>query len=113
MAEPSLDRPGVVALVGQRVAAGVAQHVGMGLDLKLGASRRALDHPGKAGRGERRSAFADEDEGRRRALSLEPAKRSQLVALDWVRARRAVLSNQSAIPGSGGSMPSAVAKALR
>jgi hypothetical protein len=42
MAEPSLDRPGVVALVGQRVAAGVAQHVGMGLDLKLGASRRAL-----------------------------------------------------------------------
>jgi hypothetical protein len=68
---------------------------------------------GKAGRGERRSAFADEDEGRRRALSLEPAKRSQLVALDWVRARRAVLSNQSAIPGSGGSMPSAVAKALR
>jgi hypothetical protein len=50
---------------------------------------------------------------KRRALSLEPAQRSQLVALDWVRARRAVLSNQSAIPGSGGSMPSAVAKALR
>jgi hypothetical protein len=34
MAEPALDRPGVVALVGQRVAAGVPQHVGMGLQLQ-------------------------------------------------------------------------------
>jgi hypothetical protein len=29
MSEPALDRPGVVPLVGQRVAAGMAQHVGM------------------------------------------------------------------------------------
>jgi hypothetical protein len=51
MAEPSLDRPGVVPLVGEGVAAGVAQHVGMGLDLKVGASRGSLDS-GEAGCGE-------------------------------------------------------------
>jgi hypothetical protein len=36
MAEPALDRPGVVALVGERVATGVAQHVRMCLELHLG-----------------------------------------------------------------------------
>ena len=34
MAEPSLDRPGVVTLVGKGVAAGVAQHVRVGLELE-------------------------------------------------------------------------------
>ena len=33
MDEPALDSPGVVALIGQRVAAGVPQHMGMGLEL--------------------------------------------------------------------------------
>jgi hypothetical protein len=41
----------------------MAQHVRVGLDLKTGAGSRALDHAGEAGRGERRSALADEDEG--------------------------------------------------
>ena len=53
MAEPSLDRPGVVALVGKGVAAGVAQHVRMGLEIEAGAGGGALDHPGEASRGER------------------------------------------------------------
>jgi hypothetical protein len=106
------DRPmAEPALVGQRVAAGVAQHVGMGLDLKFGASRRALDQRAKPAvvNGDPRSLTKT----KRRALSLEPAQRPQFVALDRMGARRAVLSNQSAIPGSGGSTPSAVAKALR
>jgi hypothetical protein len=60
MAEPSLDRPGVVALVGEGVTAGVAQHVRVRFELKAGA---ALDHLGEAGRGERGAAVADEDEG--------------------------------------------------
>ena len=34
MPEPALDRPGVVALVGEGVAAGVPQHVGMGLEFQ-------------------------------------------------------------------------------
>jgi hypothetical protein len=50
-----------VPLVGERVAAGVAQHVRVGLELQASGRRGALDHPGEAGRGERRSALADED----------------------------------------------------
>ena len=40
----------------------MAQHVRMGLDLKVGAGHGALDHA-RAGRGEGRAALADEDEG--------------------------------------------------
>jgi hypothetical protein len=50
------------------------------LDLKAGAGRGSLDHPGEAGRRERRPALADEDEGRGRALAAQPSQRPQLVA---------------------------------
>jgi hypothetical protein len=40
MAEPSLNRSGVVALVGERVAAGVAQHVRVRLKIEAGGSSR-------------------------------------------------------------------------
>jgi hypothetical protein len=73
----------------------VPEHVRVRLDLKTGAGRGALDHPGEAGRSERRAALADEDEGRGRALALEPAQRSQLVALDRVSARRVVLARRT------------------
>jgi hypothetical protein len=52
MPEPSLDRPGVVSLVGEGVAASVPENVGMGLELKAGTCGGALDHSGEAGRGE-------------------------------------------------------------
>jgi hypothetical protein len=48
VAEPSLDRPCVVALVGERVAAGVTEHVRMRLELEAGAGGGTLDHSGKA-----------------------------------------------------------------
>ena len=64
MPPPALDRPGVVPLVGEGVAAGVAQHVGVRLQLQAPAGCGALDHPGEAGSGEGRPALADEDEGR-------------------------------------------------
>jgi hypothetical protein len=73
MAEPTLDRPGVVALVGQRVSAGVAKHMRMCLELQAGTGGRAFDHAGEAGRG-----------GRGRALALEPTQRPKIVALDRV-----------------------------
>jgi len=38
MPEPSLDRPGVVAPVGQRVAAGMAEHVKMRLEVEPAAA---------------------------------------------------------------------------
>jgi hypothetical protein len=43
MTEPSLDRSGVVPLVGKSIAAGVAKHVRMGLQFEAGADGRALD----------------------------------------------------------------------
>ena len=59
-----MDRPGVVPLVGKRIAAGMAKHVGMGLQFEAETSaRRPLYHPGKARGRERRAALADEDEG--------------------------------------------------
>jgi hypothetical protein len=73
MAEPPLNSPGVVPLVGEGVPVGVAQHVRVCLELQAGASGSALDHAGEAGRRERRTALADEHEGRRRALAMERA----------------------------------------
>jgi hypothetical protein len=62
--KPSLNRPGVVAFVGEGIAAGMAQHVGMSLQFEAKTSaRRPLDHSGKPGRREWRAALADEDEG--------------------------------------------------
>jgi hypothetical protein len=66
--EPPLNCPRVVA--GEGVAAGVAKHVGVRLELQAGAGSGALDHAGEAGRGERGAALADEDERRRRAFAL-------------------------------------------
>jgi hypothetical protein len=64
----SLQRPRIVSLVSQRVAAGVAQHVRVCLEPKLGHDPRPLDHAGKAGRAERRPALGGEDEGALRLL---------------------------------------------
>jgi hypothetical protein len=73
MVKPSLDRPGVVPLVGQRIAAGVAKHVRVSLQFQAETtSGGPLDHPSKARGREWRAALADEDEWRRRALALQP-----------------------------------------
>jgi hypothetical protein len=90
MSQPALDRPGVVALVGKRVAAGVAQHVRMGLELQAGTIRGALDHASEACRGERRAALAQEDEGGSRLSRW--SRRSARSSSPWgrVRARGAI-----------------------
>jgi hypothetical protein len=91
MAEPSLDCPSVVAIVGQGVAAGVAQHVRVRLHFKAGGNRRPLDHAGKASGRERGSPLADEDKRRRLALPLEPAQGPEFAAAKRVGAGGAVL----------------------
>ena len=48
MAEIGLQRSGIVPLVGQRVAAGVAEHVRVCLEAELGLAARPLDHAGEA-----------------------------------------------------------------
>jgi hypothetical protein len=44
------------------------------LDLQIGAGRGAVDHSGEAGRGERRSPLADEDESATTACGLQSAR---------------------------------------
>ena len=55
VAEVSLQRSRIVALVGQRKATGVAQHVRMSRKAELGLDASALHHARKACRGERRA----------------------------------------------------------
>ena len=50
MSEVRLDRPRVVAVVRQFVAAGMPQHVSVRLDAQIGHGGRPLDHAGKARR---------------------------------------------------------------
>ena len=54
MAKVSLQRPRIVALVGQRKATGVSKHVGVSLEAQLGLDARALHHASKAASRERR-----------------------------------------------------------
>ncbi len=91
MAEPSLDCPGVVTLVGECVATGVAEHVRVRLQLGSRGARCPFNHPGKAGRRERRSPFAYKHTRRGFALALKPAQGPELVAAQGVGAESAVL----------------------
>ena len=50
MPEIGLDRARVVAVVGELVAAGMAEHVGMRLDAQIGRDGCPLDQAGEAGR---------------------------------------------------------------
>jgi hypothetical protein len=59
-----LQRTGVVAVVGELAAAGVAEHVGMDGELDLGRHASASEHLGVARLGEGRMALAREDDGR-------------------------------------------------
>jgi hypothetical protein len=82
-----------VTFVGERVAAGVAEHVRVRLQLKAGACRSPLDQPTKASRRERRPAPLTDEDVRRRPLgfTLQPAKGAHLIALKGMCARGAIL----------------------
>jgi hypothetical protein len=84
MTEPPLDGPGVVALVGERVAASMAQHVSMNREGYLGLDASPLDHLGQAGNRERGTALAYEDKGRL-GLTLQNPQRPEFIAKQWMR----------------------------
>ena len=90
MAEPSLNRPGIVPPIRERIAAGVTQHARVSFEPKAGLGGHLLDHPGKARGREWRTTLADEDEGRRRTFTLQAPQRPQLVAKEaaspWIGA---------------------------
>jgi hypothetical protein len=50
MVEPPVDRLGVMTLVGERVTAGVTEHVRMRLQFEARGDGSAFDHPGKGRR---------------------------------------------------------------
>src|SRR5262245_63225012 len=64
VAEVSLQRPRVVAFVGQRVAAGMPQHVRVRLECEFGLDRCPFHHAGEPGSAERCPALRGEHEGR-------------------------------------------------
>ena len=63
VAQVGLQGARIVALVGQRVAAGVSEHVRMRLETQLGLRACTLDHAGEAGRGKWGATFRGEHEG--------------------------------------------------
>jgi len=90
MAQVGLQCPRIVALVGQREAAGMPQHMRMSLEAQPGSDAGALDKPCEAGSAEGRTTLGCEDERRLRfLLTLQPARYPQLVAENWMHCRRA------------------------
>ena len=73
MSEIGLQGARIVALIGQCIAAGVPKHVRMRLEIQLSLDPGALDHAGKASRGEGRAALRREYErGPWLLLALKP-----------------------------------------
>jgi hypothetical protein len=96
MAQVSLQRSGVVAVVGQLVATGVSKHMGMGFDAEIGRRRGPLDHPREAWRCQRRDALRHENEWRAGTLTLVPPQFSQLATGQRVATGRARLDSPNA-----------------
>jgi len=63
MAQVGLQGAGIMALVGQRKATGVSQHVRVSLEAKLSSRASTLHKPAKARSRERPTALACEHEG--------------------------------------------------
>ena len=61
MAQPVLNCPCIMPRIGQRVAAGVPQHVDVNLEWKAGALADALDQAIDGIRGERSAALSFKD----------------------------------------------------
>lgn len=90
--EVGLQRPRVVPLVGQRIAARVPEHVWVRLGGKLRLCPSPRDHAGKPGGAERCPALRGEHERRLRLLlALETTKCPQFIPRHRVRAGRALL----------------------
>jgi hypothetical protein len=81
-----------MAPVGQRIAAGVPQHVGVRLEGKLRLRPCPLHHAGKARRGEGVSTLRNEYmRGLGLLSALQPPQGQQFVPEDRMGARRALL----------------------
>ena len=79
MPEPVLDQPRVMAGIGQGVAAGVAQHVGVDPERQLGALANGLHEAVDCVRRKRPAALGLEDKSTRR-IALQLAQHAQFIA---------------------------------
>jgi hypothetical protein len=86
VSEIGLQSPGIDALVGQCIAAGVAQHVSMNREGQFGFNASPLDQFSQASDRERRTALRNKDKGRL-GFALQSPQRSQLIAQQWVSGR--------------------------
>jgi len=87
MPQIGLQRSRIVPLVGQRIAAGVPEHVRVRLEAEPRLSSRPLNHAGETCGRKRRTAFRGEYEGRLGLLlALKPPQGAQLVTNDGVGA---------------------------
>jgi hypothetical protein len=84
VAEVVLDRPGIVPVVGQLVAAAMPQHVAVDEEWEAGNLASAGNHALVAGHGQRRQTLADEDVDGARTFSgtAAPVKKGTLRAGD-------------------------------
>ena len=90
MAEPVLDQPRVMAGIGQGVAAGVAQHVGVDPKRQLGALANGLHEAVDGVSRKWAAALGLKDESTRR-IALQLAQHAQFIASDRVDCGLAVL----------------------
>jgi hypothetical protein len=82
-----LDRPGVVAIVGELKPRGMPQHVGVDLDAEIGFDAGALDHAAESRCRERCAALGHEHEGRLHAIALMLPQFAHFLAGQWVGGR--------------------------
>jgi hypothetical protein len=90
MAEPVLDQPRVMASIGHRIAAGVAQHVSVDPKGQLGPIADGLHDAVDGVSRKWTPAFGLEDKGTRR-VPLQLAQHAQFIATDRVDCGLAVL----------------------
>ncbi len=91
VAEIGLQGPRIVTFVGQRVAAGMPEHMRVRFEAKLCLGPCPLHHPGKSGRREWRAPLAYEHEWAGLGLSLQPVERPHFQPGQRVHAGGALL----------------------
>ena len=87
--------------IGQRIAAAMAEHVGVDRKGYAGALTEARNQRVEALRRDRTATLRAQHLGAGRLLALQPTKRPQLVALDWMDARRPALASPHMQPPGG------------
>src|SRR5262249_61207915 len=99
--EVMLQRPRVVAIVGELEPTSMAQHVRVDWEWHLGGLADALDEPVEANRTDWPAALGNEDVSLFRALAAQLTESPHLVTADGMYAGNAVLNPVNVQAGLG------------